>query len=65
MSKINQLQTYKKHLLDRYIKLIETSKEYQFIDEVKSDYAAYKAMKILGKINKVNYLDREHLNSTI
>jgi hypothetical protein len=30
-----------------------------FIDESKSDRAAFKAMKILDKLNRVSYLDRE------
>jgi|TARA_B100000768_G_C11104683_1_gene300600 hypothetical protein len=30
-----------------------------FIDEPKSDRAAFKAMKILDKLNRVSYLDRE------
>lgn len=59
MSRINQLHAYKKHLEDSYSRLLEKSSEYRFIDENKSDAAAFKAMKILGKINKVSYLDRE------
>ncbi|QTE23764.1 Lacal_2735 family protein [Polaribacter cellanae] len=63
MSRINQLQTYRKHLEDRYSKLLEKSNDYKYIDESKSDFAAFKAMKILDKINRVSYLDREVLHS--
>jgi hypothetical protein len=63
MSRINQLKTYRKHLEDRYFRLVEKSNDYRFIDESKSDTAAFKAMKILEKINRVSYLDREVLNS--
>lgn len=59
MSRIQQLQTYRKHLEERYFRLLEKSNEYRFIDESKSDFAAFKAMKILAKINKVSYLDRD------
>ena len=59
MSRLNQLHRYRKHLEERYYRLIERSNDYKFIDESKSDSAAYKAMKILDKINQVNYLDRE------
>ncbi|WP_088324448.1 hypothetical protein [Polaribacter tangerinus] len=59
MSKISQLQTYRKHLEERHTRLIEKSKEYRFEDESKSDFAAYKAMKIMSKLDKVKYLDRE------
>ncbi|TCP28635.1 hypothetical protein EV195_101815 [Tenacibaculum skagerrakense] len=57
MSRINQLNRYKKHLEDRYYKLVERSNDYKYVDEAKSDMASYKAMKILEKINRVNYLD--------
>ncbi|AUC85289.1 hypothetical protein CW731_08295 [Polaribacter sp. ALD11] len=59
MSRLNQLKTYRQHLEDRYCRLLEKSSDYRFIDENKSDSAAFKAMKILGKINRVSYLDRE------
>ncbi|SEE18853.1 hypothetical protein SAMN05444353_1122 [Polaribacter dokdonensis DSW-5] len=54
-----QFQNYKRHLQDRYVNLIEKSNNYRFVDEAKSDLAAFKAMKLLEKINQVNYLDRE------
>ncbi|QNM85712.1 hypothetical protein H9W90_00890 [Polaribacter pectinis] len=63
MSRIKQLIIYRKHLEDRYLRLLEKSNEYRFIDESKSDTAAFKAMKILDKINRVSYLDREILNT--
>ncbi|MFT5761267.1 MAG: hypothetical protein ACI8WA_000377 [Polaribacter sp.] len=55
MSRLNQLLLYRKHLEERYNKLVEKSNDYKYIDEIKSDLAAYKAMKVLGKLNKVNY----------
>ena len=61
MSRLYQLQIYRKHLEERYLKLVEKSNDYKFIDESKSDYAAYKAMKLLDKINQVKYLDRDVL----
>jgi hypothetical protein len=54
-----KLINYKRHLKDRCLRLIEKSNDYRFIDEVKSDIAAYKAMKLLKKIDQVRYLDRE------
>ena len=59
MSRLNQLSRYRKHLEERYNTLVERSNDYKYIDEIKSDRAAYKAMKILGKLNKVNYLNNE------
>jgi len=63
MSRLKQLKIYKKHLQERYNKLIEKSNDYKFIDEIKSDRAAFKAMKIREKLNRVKYLDREIINS--
>ena len=63
MSRLKQLKIYKKHLKDRYNSLIETSNDYKFVDESKSDVAAFKALKVLEKLNKVNYLDREIVNT--
>jgi hypothetical protein len=58
MPYFNPLFKYKKHLEDKYKSLLEKSSNYYYIDEIKSDSAAYKAMKILIKINKINYLNR-------
>ncbi len=57
MAQLNQLNTYRKHLEDRYEKLMERSKDYKYVDEAKSDIATYKALKILEKLNRVKYLD--------
>ncbi len=59
MSRLYQLHIYRRHLEERYQNLIEKSNNYKFLDESKSDSAAFKAMKILDKINQVKYLDRE------
>lgn len=59
MSRLQQLQSYKRHLEDRYFKLLEMSSDYRFIDESVSDLAAFKAMKLREKLNQVRFLDRE------
>jgi hypothetical protein len=55
----NPFKVYKNHLIRRYSELIEKSNDYRYEDEAQSDLAAYKAMKLLEKINQVRYLDRE------
>ncbi len=62
MSRLNQLLRYRKHLEERYNKLVERSNDYKYVDETKSDRAAFKAMKVLEKLNRVNYLDKKFLN---
>ena len=59
MSRLSQLSQYKKHLDERYRRLVEQSNDYKYIDETKSDRAAYKAMKILDKLNRISYLNNE------
>ena len=59
MHRLKQLNSYKKHLKERYITLVEESNSYQYEDESMSDIAAFKAMKLLEKINQVRYLDRK------
>lgn len=63
MSRLNQLSRYRKHLEDRYHRLVERSNDYKYVDETKSDRAAFKAMKVLEKLNRVNYLNKEFLNT--
>ena len=59
MYNLKQFHNYKRHLKERYMKLMETSSDYRFEDEAVSDMAAYKAMKFLKKLNQVQYLDKE------
>ncbi len=59
MYRLEQLNNYEKHLKKSYIKLIEKSNNYRFVDESVSDIAAFKAMKLLEKINQIRYLDRK------
>ncbi len=65
MSRINQLRRYRKHLEDRYIRLVETANDYKYVDECKSDRSAFKAMKILEKLNRIKYLDEDMPSNTV
>ncbi len=59
MTRLKHIKKYKKHLSNSYLKLIGQSIDYRFEDETISDIAAYKAMKVLEKLNQVKYLERE------
>ncbi|WP_369049272.1 Lacal_2735 family protein [Tenacibaculum sp. UWU-22] len=61
MSRITQLRRYMKHLEERYSELVERADNYKHIDECKSDRSAFKAMKVLEKLNRLRYLDREYI----
>jgi len=56
---LNQFNSFKKHLKERYSELVEKSNDYRFEDESISDLAAFKAMKLLKKLNQISYLDRK------
>ena len=59
MSENSKFFVYKKHLHDSYMRLLAKANEYRFIDESVSDFAAYKAMKVLSKLNQLNYLQHD------
>lgn len=65
MSRISQLHRYRKHLEERYRKLVERANDYKYEDECKSDRSAFKAMRVLEKLNKVRYLDKDFSNTTM
>ena len=46
MYRLKQLNSYKKHLKERYITLVEESNSYQYEDESMSDIAAFKGYEI-------------------
>ena len=54
-----QYNGFKKQLKEKYVALIEKSNNYRFEDETISDLAAFKAMKLLDKLNQINYLERK------
>ncbi len=65
MIRKDQLYRYKKHLEKRYRELVDRASDYKYIDECKSDRSAFKAMRILEKLSRIKYLDKEISNSTL
>lgn len=65
MSRVNQLFRYRRHLEERYRKLIERANDYKYEDECKSDRSAFKAMKVLEKLNRLKYLDKDITSNSI
>ncbi len=56
MSQVTSLHMYTQHLKKRYRNLLEKSESYRIIDEPISDMAAFKAMKIMKKLDQLKYL---------
>ena len=65
MSRVNQLQRYREHLENRYRKLVERANDYKYEDECESDRSAFKAMKVLEKLNRIKYLDKDLSSSVV
>jgi len=64
MHRLKQLNSYKKHLKERYITLVEESNSYQYEDESMSDIAAFKGYEITWK-NKSSSLFRQKIDCLI
>ncbi|WBX73189.1 hypothetical protein PG913_09945 [Tenacibaculum pacificus] len=65
MTRVNQLQEYREYLEKRYTKLVERANDYKYEDECKSDRSAFKAMRVLEKLNRVRYLDEDLSNPSM
>jgi hypothetical protein len=65
MSKSNKLHKYRKHLEEKYGKLVEKANDYKYEDECKSDRSAFKAMRVLDKLNRVRFLDKDLSNTAM
>ncbi len=61
MLRVKQLKKYRKHLEERYQKLVERANDYRYEDEGKSDLAFYKAMKIREKLSRITFLENVRL----
>ena len=59
MDRQNLLKQHQTKLYKRYKQLIEQSYNLRQIDHEQSDVSAFKAIKILNKLNRLNYLARE------
>jgi len=54
-----KIQDHQKQLLSRYKSLIEQAYNFRQTDSALSDISEFKAIKLLHKLNKLKYLNRE------
>jgi len=59
MKPILKIQDHQKLLLSRYKLLIEHAYNFRQTDSALSDISEYKAIKLLHKLNKLKYLNRD------
>jgi len=60
MTRKDVLKHHQSKLNRRYKQLIERAYNLRQTDHEQSDVSAYKAVKILDKLNRLNYLTREN-----
>lgn len=59
MSSVIQPNNYKRKLHSRYIQLMEQAYNLRQSDSALSDIIEFRAIKILDKLNKLNFLNRD------
>ena len=64
MTRLNLLLEHQTKLNNRYKQLVEQAYNLKQTDHEASDVSAYKAIKVLDKLNKINYLARD-LSQTV
>lgn len=59
MSQPSKIKAHKTRLQKQYKKLIEEAYNLSQTDSAMSDISEYRALKLLNKLNRLNFLDRE------
>ncbi|MGB6268307.1 MAG: Lacal_2735 family protein [Olleya sp.] len=63
MSRRDKLKQHQNKLNKRYKQLVEQAYNLRQTDHEASDVSAYKAVKVLDKLNRLKYLARENSQS--
>ncbi|WP_338733133.1 Lacal_2735 family protein [Mangrovimonas cancribranchiae] len=61
MKKLAKIKSKQSKLQQQYKQLIEQAYNLRQTDSAESDFTEYKAIKLLNKLNKLKYLDREFI----
>jgi len=59
VSQPSKIKAHKTRLQNQYKKLIEEAYNLRQTDSALSDISEYRALKLLNKLNQLNFLDRE------
>ena len=65
MSRVDNIKTYQDKLKSRYKQLVEQAYNLRQTDSALSDISEYKAIKLLNKLNRLKYLQREQCQSAV
>ncbi len=64
MKSHSEIKTHQLILQQKYKQLIEQAYNFRQTDSALSDFSEYKAIKLLNKLNRLKYLNRETLLTT-
>ncbi|MGJ5641994.1 Lacal_2735 family protein [Formosa sp. S-31] len=65
MDRENRIKRNQQRLNKRYKQLIEQAYNFRQTDSAMSDISEYQAIKLLNKINRLKYLNRNEVNLPI
>ena len=65
MNRTEELKSHQDQLNKRYKTLIEQAYNFRQTDSALSDISEYKAIKLLNKLNRLKYLQREQYQSAV
>lgn len=65
MNRIKEIKTHQDKLSSKYKQLLEQAYNFRQTDSALSDISEYKAIKLLNKLNRLKYLQREQNQATV
>ncbi len=65
MNRIEEIKTHQNKLISKYKQLVEKAYNFRQTDSALSDISEYKAIKLLNKLNRLKYLQRELFQSAV
>lgn len=65
MNRIEKIKTHQDKLSLKYKQLVEQAYNFRQTDSALSDISEYKAIKLLNKLNRLKYLQREQFQSAV
>ena len=65
MNRIEKIKTHQVKLNTKYKQLVEQAYNFRQTDSALSDISEYKAIKLLNKLNRLKYLQREQYQTVV
>jgi hypothetical protein len=65
MKNISEIKSHQLKLQLRYKQLMEQAYNFRQTDHALSDISEYKAIKLLNKLNRLKYLNRDIVNPSV